>query len=68
MEIKIEKEFKNGKKLIAVTREITTYFKVSKDEEGTEVQERNTIDTIRDDSSYTGLTKEVWKGLEKIME
>lgn len=68
MDIKIEKEFKNGNKLIAVTRTVTTYFKVENctNIDDTEVMEKNTIDTLKD-NSFTGLSQEFWKKLNNVL-
>ena len=67
MDIKVEKEFKNGKKIIAVTRTVTTYFKVEdiSDDEGVEVTEKNTVDELRA-NTFTGLPQEFWDKAYKV--
>lgn len=66
MDIKFEKKFKNGNKIIAVTREVTTYFKVVHDgEEGNEIKEMNTIDELKT-KTWSGLSDEFWNKVDRL--
>ena len=65
MNIEIEKQLKNGNKVIAVKREVVTYFKVSKEDGENLVSEMNTVDELKT-KTWSGLSDEFWEEVDKL--
>ena len=65
MNIEIKKQFKNGNKIIAVKREVVTYFKVSKEDGENLVSEMNTVDELKT-KTWSGLSDEFWEEVDKL--
>lgn len=65
MNIEIKKQFTNGNKVIAVKREVVTYFKVSKEDGENLVSEMNTVDELKT-KTWSGLSDEFWEEVDKL--
>lgn len=65
MNIEIERQFQNGNKVIAVKREVVTYFKVSKEDGENLVSEMNTVDELKT-KTWSGLSDEFWEEVDKL--
>ena len=65
MNIEIKKQFKNGNKIIAVKREVVTYFKVSKEDGENLVSEMHTVDELKT-KTWSGLSDEFWEEVDKL--
>ena len=65
MNIEIHKQFTNGNKIIAVKREVVTYFRVFKEDGENLVSEMNTVDELKT-KTWSGLSDEFWEEVDKL--